>query len=160
MENITLSPPYKEFKFGLQKSFNFYEDLQSASQHSIHESMNSILQVTFGETEFLVIGYCDGFIGFFVEKSNLKSAVFCLAVENSCKELTQVVDSIEGLYKICSDIKLFWEEHPGKRFLPKTPETVARMKKIMGDFKEYSPNSYARFWQEHAMGELLIGLEL
>ena len=160
MAHLELNPPFNEFKFGLQKAYSFYDDLKSASEHQIHESMNSIVQATFGETEFLVVGYCDGFNEFFVDKSNLVSAVFCLAVENSSKELTQVADSLEGLYKICSDIKLFWEEHPGKRFLPKTPETVGRMKKIIGDFKEYSPNAYAFFWQDHAMGELLIGLEL
>ncbi len=160
MENINLSPPFKEFKFGLQKSYSFYDDLKSASEHQIHESMNNIVQATFGKTEFLVVGYCDGYNEFFVNKSNPEAAVFCLFGQKSKTELTYIADSLEALYKICSDIKLFWEEHPGKRFLPKTPETVARMKQIMGDFKEYSPNAYAFFWQDHAMGELLIGLEL
>jgi hypothetical protein len=160
MENKNLSPPFNEFIFGRQKSYSFYDDLQNAIGHQIQESMNSIVQATFGETEFLVVGYGDGYNEFFVDKSNPEGAVFCFCVQNSEIELTQVADSVEGLYKICSDIKLFWEEHPGKRSLPKTPETVARMKQIMGDFKEYSPNAFAFFWQDHAMGELLIGLEL
>jgi hypothetical protein len=126
----------------------------------IHESLQTIIKNTFNNEDFSAIGQYDGYLSFYVRKKDIKGAVFCLAVENSSKELTQVADSVEALYKICSDIKLFWEEHPGKRFLPKTPETVARMKQIMGDFKEYSPYAYAFFWQDHAMGELLIGLEL
>jgi hypothetical protein len=160
MENINLSPPFNEFKFGLQKAYSFYDELQDCDLEQIHESLQTIIKNTFNNEDFSAIGQYDGYLSFYVRKTDLKGAVFCLAVENSSKELTQVADSIEGLYKICSDIKLFWEEHPGKRFLPKTPETVGRMKKIIGDFKEYSPNAYAFFWQNHAMGELLIGLEL
>jgi hypothetical protein len=160
MEKIELNPPFNEFIFGRQKSYSFYDDLQNAIEHQIQESMNSIVQATFGETEFLVVGYCDGYNEYFVDKSNPEGAVFCFCVQNSEIELTQVADSVEGLYKICSDIKLFWEEHSGKRSLPKTPETVARLKQIMADFERHSPSAFPRFWQEHAMGSLLIGLEL
>lgn len=160
MENKNLSSPFKEFKFGLQKSYSFYYEAQDCNLEQIHESLQTIIKNTFNNEDFSAIGQYDGYLSFYVRKTDTKGAVFCLAVENSSKELTQVADSVEGLYKICSDIKLFWEEHTGKRFLPKTPETVARMKQIMGDFKEYSPNAYAFFWQDHAMGELLIGLEL
>ena len=160
MENINLSPLFKEFKFGLQKSYSFYNEAQDCNLEQIHESLQTIIKNTFNNEDFSAIGQYDGYLSFYVRKKDIKGAVFCLAVENSSKELTQVADSVEGLYKICSDIKLFWEEHPGKRSLPKTPETVARMKQIMADFKRHSPSAFSRFWQEHAMGSLLIGLEL
>ena len=157
---MELNPPFKEFKFGLQKSYSFYNEAQDCNLEQIHESLQTIIKNTFNNEDFSAIGQRDGYLSFYVRKKDTKGAVFCLFGQKSKTELTYIADSLEALYKICSDIKLFWEEHPGKRFLPKTPETVARMKQIMGDFKEYSPNAYAFFWQNHAMGELLIGLEL
>ena len=79
MENKNLSPPFNEFKFGLQKAYSFYDDLKSVSEHQIHESMNNIVQATFGKTEFLVVGYCDGYNEFFVKKVIQKVQCFvCL----------------------------------------------------------------------------------
>jgi hypothetical protein len=134
--------------------------VQVCNLEQIHESLQTIIKNTFNNEDFSAIGQYDGYLSFYVRKKDIKGAVFCLAVENSRKELTQVADSVEALYKICSDIKLFWEEHSGKRSLPKTPETVARLKQIMADFERHSPSAFPRFWQEHAMGSLLIGLEL
>jgi hypothetical protein len=159
---MNFNPPFEQFKFGLQKEYILASGSIDLEQHNnnLSETMAKIVQTTFGEKKTVLIGKYDNYIGFFILKDDPSGAVYTLCVEKSSTTLTQVADSITALYRICEDIKSFWEEHKGKRFLPKNPETVARMKKIMADFQQYSPNSYSRFWLEHAMGELMIGLEL
>lgn len=159
---MKFNPPFLSFKFGLIKEYSFLENpIQIKNdEHSAHPSIVKLIINTFDHKDVFVIGHYDGFLSFYRIQTDVASPIFAYCKSNSKEKLTKVADNINTIYKIVADIKQFREQFPWVEFLPKNERTLSEMKRIMNDFNSYSPNSYGRFWQEHAMGELMIGLEL
>ena len=160
---MEFKPPFNEFKFSNRRDYTLLSGDSNSVKLSDYsdEEFDQLILKTFNTLDVYVVGHYNRGIGFFIEKDScLNNGVYTLCLSNSETELTKVADSVESLYKICSEIKSFIEKHDITKPLVKNEKTVAEMKKIISEFQIYSPNSYSRFWQEHAMGELMIGLEL
>ncbi len=162
MEQIELNPPFEKFEFGTFRSYYLYKEFMNALEdnYSTHHAIKNLICNTFNNEDAFVVGNYNGFLSFYTKVPSIQTPVFAYVSHSSRSKLTQVADSVLMLYKICSEIKRVREEYKNVEFLPKTPETVDKMHQIIRDFSEYSPNSYAHFWQENAFGELLIGLEI
>lgn len=160
---MILNPPFKQFEFSIQRKYVLFQSDEKhfyPLENESDEYWMNLVNDTIGHTDITVVGFYNSQYWFLKNNKSIHQEIYTLDLENGEAKLFQIADSLDALYKICLELKQFIEENGSTQPLVKTPETVSRMKKIMSDFSNYSPNSYSRFWQEHAMGELIIGLEL
>ena len=158
---MILDPPFTKFEFSLDRSFEFYTGDTNVMDFSyfLDDYFIGKLFNTINHANVVVVGCYSKEYPFFVSKNNVET-VYTLDPNFNINVLAPVANSLQSLYKVCDEIRIFIEAEDPNIPLVKDIETVRRMKQIVKDFESYSPNCYAQFWMERPMGELMIGLEL
>lgn len=158
---MILNPPFHRFEFSLSRNIELYSGETNDMDFSYYLDDYFIGKInqTLHHTDVHIVGAYSKEYPFFIETKK-ENSIYTLDPNYSIDKLAPIANSIESLYKICTEIKNFIETCGPENPILKDVETVNTMKKIIRDFEIYSPNCYTRFWMERPMGELLIGLEL